>query len=90
MLKLKLLYLRERVSVPMRIEHLYSNSNKQHSNQERLTCGRDWINLDPCREVEGRLISSLQKISSHFPLFQIKVVEISPSLEASNNFLWVL
>ena len=48
------------VSVPMRIEHLYSN-NKQHSNQEKLTCGRDWINLDPCREVEGRLISILTK-----------------------------
>lgn len=31
----------ERVSVPMRIEHLYSNNNK-HSNQERLT----WKRLD--------------------------------------------
>lgn len=48
------------VSVPMRIEHLYSN-NRQHSNQEKLTCGRDWINLDPCREVEGRLISIPKK-----------------------------
>lgn len=61
-----------RVSVPMRIEHLYSNNNKQHSNQERLTCGRDWINLDPCREVEGRLISILTKNFLTLPVISNK------------------
>lgn len=63
----------------MRLEHLCSN-------HERLTCGRDWINLEQHREVEGRLISILQKIFSHFMLFQRKVVVISLSLEAFNNF----
>ena len=40
--------------MPMRLEHLCSN-------HERLTCGRDWINLEQHREVEGRLISILTK-----------------------------
>lgn len=69
----------ERVPLPMKLEHLCSN-------HERLTRGKDWINSEQCRELEGRFISALTR--NFLTLFQRKVVVIS--LEACNQFLWML
>lgn len=63
-----------RVSVPsVRFQHLYSNNNKHSPGK---TDGKIGINLDPCREVEGRLISILRENFLTLPVVSKKVVVI--------------